>query len=75
MMTQFNVFVAEQTRQPEEMQRVEHDRLVRLAERAHQGGQKVLSRLLIRSGSALMDWGCRMQGPLDCNPPIPAQAH
>jgi hypothetical protein len=75
MMTQFNVYVAEQTRQPEELQRAENDRLVRMAERAHQGGQKALGRLLIRSGYALMDWGCRLQGQMDCNQSAPAPTH
>lgn len=66
MLTQFNVYVAEQTRQQEITSEINNNRLVRQAERARRQGQKAFGTLLIRSGQVLVDWGCRIQGRVDC---------
>ncbi len=65
MSDQFNVYVAERTRQQEELSRAEHYRLVRQAEKGRQRGPSIFGKLLVRSGQALLGWGKRMQGQVE----------
>jgi len=64
MSDQFNIYVAERTRQQEEISRAENYRLVRQAEKGRQN-PSIFGKLLVRSGQALLGWGQRLQGQAD----------
>jgi len=65
MNTSMNCYVAEETRQVEDLRQAEAYRLTRQAEKNGVAGRKLLCALLIGLGESLLSLGFRMQEQME----------
>jgi hypothetical protein len=60
-----NFYVAEETRQAEDLRQAEAYRLVRQADKVRSTGRKICCALLMGLGSKLLAWGSQMQEQME----------
>jgi hypothetical protein len=65
MYMNMNCYVAEETRQAEDLRQADAYRLTRQAEKTRTAGRKIICALLIGLGERLLALGCRMQEQMD----------
>ena len=63
-----NFYVAEETRQAEDLRQAEAYRLVTGAEKGRVARRRALSSILILVGEKLIEWACRLQDQVEGTP-------